>query len=138
MKKTVRHHIEKIRLADERVKRWWVAVATTMVMFIIIALWIFYISATLPQTAAPTVEIGKETQEMTIKKSSIVGSVMSGIKLTFGNIFSSFKNIKNNFAKGIQGALQYTTKNKEIIIKTPKEKLFQPNEAERLEQVPLP
>jgi len=139
MKKTVLHHIEKIRLADEHKKRWWIAIATTIVMFIIIVLWVIYISATLPQATAPTVEIGSETQEIITEKPSIIGSVISGIKLTFANLSSSFKNIKNNFTKGIEEALQLTTKKNEVVIKkTEAEKPFQPNEAEQLEQVPLP
>lgn len=138
MKKVITHHIEKVRTYSEHKKRWWVAIATAIVMCIVVALWILYISKTLPQTANPNT-VGTASEEP-IKKPSVIGSVIEGIKLTLGDISSSFRGAKNNITKDIQETIKITTKKEEQTTKTETEieKPFQPNEAEEPEQVPLP
>ena len=141
MKRAILHHIEHIRNSNEHTKRWWIIIATAIVMCVIVALWIFYLSATLPQ-AMKLDTIGDTTQEPTNKELSVVESVIEGIKLTLGNISSSFREAKNGFLENVQKTIQITTKGeekpkinqKQKEIETP----FQPNEAEQPEHVLLP
>ena len=145
MKQMVTNHIEKIRHANDTVKRWWVIGATTIVMCAIIILWIIYISATLPQTkltnSAISTTDNSNTLQVESKKTnqSFFGIIIEGVKITSNNMWDSFRSFGTQFSKGIQGAMDYTTKKKEIIIKKePKEAPFIPNDPELLEPTPLP
>jgi predicted PurR-regulated permease PerM len=143
MKRAVIVHIEKIRHANDTVKRWWVIGATTIVMCVIIILWIIYISATLPQTSNSAISATDNSNASQIepKKTnpSFFGTIIEGIKITSNNTWGSFRSFGMQFSKGIQGAIDYTTKKKEIIIqKEPKEAPFIPNDPEPLEPVQLP
>jgi|GEM_PF-2076184 len=143
MKRAVVDHIEKIRRANENIKRWWVIGATTIVMCVIAILWIIYISATLPQTNLVSGNFAGNPNipqtEKTEVNSSFFGTVIKGVKLTSYDIWNSLNRVKHTFISGTQNAINYTIKKKEIIIqKEPTEKPFIPNDSEPLEPTPLP
>jgi len=137
MKQAVTNHIEKIRHSDDHIKRWWVIGATTIVMCIIVALWVIYISATLPKTSA---QKGSDTAqtEKNETKLSLFGTIIEGVKITSNDVGSSLISFGSKFSNGIQSAISYTAKKKERIFeKTPHEIPFTPNNSEPLESIPL-
>jgi hypothetical protein len=140
MKQVVTNHIEKIRRADDHVKRWWIIGATTIVMCTIVVLWIAYITATLPQAQLPTNNTDTAQGETKKINPSLFGTMIEGVKVTLNSVWSSFSLFGTRFSEGMQTAINYTTKKKEVIIKNaPSEETpFIPNNPEQLEPTPLP
>ena len=137
MKQVVTSHIEKIRHSDEHTKRWWVIGATTIVMCAVIVLWVMYLTATLPKTSEQ--KTSTEVVQIETKKPSFLGTLIEGVKITSNNLWNSFRSIGTGFSKGVENAMQYTSKKKEIIIqKAPPETPFIPNNPEPLEPIQLP
>lgn len=138
MKQVVTNHIEKIRHSNEHTKRLWVIGATTIVMCVVIVLWVIYLTTTLPRTSAQKTSIN-ETVQIEEKKISFLGTFVEGVKITSNDLWNSFRSIGTGFSKGVESALQYTSKKKEIIIqKAPPETPFTPNNPEPLEPIQLP
>jgi hypothetical protein len=113
-------------------------------MCAIIILWIIYISATLPQTRLSNSTVSatdnSNTSQIESKKKnpSLFGTIIEGVKITSNNTLDSFRSFGTQFSKGIQGAIDYTTKKEIIIKKEPQKAPFIPNDPEPLEPTQLP
>lgn len=132
-KNRIQNYILRIRNSDERAKRRFVAIASTISMLIVVLLWVVYLNLTLPTLATPkdaTQTTGQESTgsgavAVTPVDDSFFGVITRGARVIGGNITRQFTSITesamNEFSK--LGAL--ATKKNEMVI-TPNPTQFAP------------
>lgn len=128
----VHNYILRIRNSDERTKRRFVAIASTISMLIVVLLWVVYLNLTLPTLATPKDATQATTQDSAISDAtapvddSFFGVIARGARTIGGNIVRQFTSIKESAIGEFSKLGEFATKKNEMTI-TPHQTQFAPS-----------
>lgn len=132
-------YIERIRNSNERTKKRFIIVASTLSMLVVVSLWVVYLNLTIPSLGGLAAPILSATSSDITSESapavndSFFGVIIRGAKVIGGNITQQFVSLKENAVNEFTKIGGLAAKKNESVV-VPSNTKFVPNTS--LEPIP--
>ncbi len=96
-----REGLRKVQRSDEKTKKFYLTVFSSLAMIVVVGLWFFYLDITLPQPVGGAAETIPENMSVIEEKSgdSFFNTIARGAKNIFGDLKSQFEKIGESFSQ---------------------------------------